>query len=252
MAGNAQRPSLGAGEEALAVSEDSGAVGEDSHWIPLTDLMTGLMVIFLLIAVSYMLQVEADASRIKDVAIAYSEIKDALYEDLNREFSAELPKWKAQLIKTDLTIRFSEPEVLFATGSSELKPEFQAILQDFFPRYVRILTSPKYRDSISEVRIEGHTSSDWNGVGSPDDAYFRNMELSQARTRSTLAYVLNLPADRDQVNWLRKYVTANGLSSSHLITDAHGVEDVARSRRVEFRVRTDAETRLARILEVSK
>jgi len=24
---------------------------------------------------------------------------------------------------------FSEPEVLFATGSSELKPEFQAILQ---------------------------------------------------------------------------------------------------------------------------
>ncbi len=232
--------------------QPSVGVGEESHWIPLTDLMTGLMVIFLLIAVSYMLQVEADAARIKDVAVAYSEIKDALYEDLNREFRRDLPQWKAQLIKSDLTIRFSEPEVLFATGSSELKPEFQAILQDFFPRYVRILTSRKYRDSISEVRIEGHTSSDWNGVGNPDDAYFRNMELSQARTRSTLAYVLNLPADREQVNWLRKYVTANGLSSSRLITDAKGVEDVARSRRVEFRVRTDAETRLAKILEVSK
>jgi len=54
------------------------AVGEESHWIPLTDLMTGLMVIFLLIAVSYMMQVEADAARIKNVAVAYSEIKDAL------------------------------------------------------------------------------------------------------------------------------------------------------------------------------
>jgi outer membrane protein OmpA-like peptidoglycan-associated protein len=233
-------------------SGQTTAVGEESHWIPLTDLMTGLMVIFLLIAVSYMMQVEADAARIKNVAIAYSEIRDALFEDLNREFQADLPKWKAQLLKTDLTIRFSEPEVLFATGSSELKPEFQAILQDFFPRYMRILTSKKYRDSISEVRIEGHTSSDWNGVGSPEDAYFRNMELSQARTRSTLAYVLSLPADRGQVAWLRRFVTANGLSSSRLILDEHGNEDVARSRRVEFRVRTDAETRLAKILEVSK
>lgn len=232
--------------------QNSAAVGEESHWIPLTDLMTGLMVIFLLIAVSYMMQVESDAARIKDVAIAYSEIKDALFEDLHHEFQADLPRWKAQLIKSDLTIRFSEPEVLFATGSSELKPEFQAILQDFFPRYMKILTSRKYRDSISEVRIEGHTSSDWNGVANAADAYFLNMELSQARTRSTLAYVLNLPADRNEVEWLRKYVTANGLSSSRLITDARGVEDVARSRRVEFRVRTDAETRLAKILEVSK
>jgi outer membrane protein OmpA-like peptidoglycan-associated protein len=232
-------------------AETTTAVSEESHWIPLSDLMTGLMVIFLLIAVSYMMQVEADAARIKNVAIAYSEIKDALFEDLNREFRHDLPKWNAQLLKSDLTIRFSEPEVLFATGSSELKPEFQRILQDFFPRYVRILTSRKYRDSISEVRIEGHTSSDWNGVAA-GDAYFLNMELSQARTRSTLAYVMGLPADQEQLAWLRKYVTANGLSSSRLITDTKGVEDVARSRRVEFRVRTDAETRLAKILEVSK
>jgi outer membrane protein OmpA-like peptidoglycan-associated protein len=232
--------------------ETSSAVGEESHWIPLTDLMTGLMVIFLLIAVSYMMQVEADAARIKDVAVAYSEIKDALFEDLNREFQPDLSKWKAQLLKNDLTIRFSEPEVLFAPGSSELKGEFQLILQDFFPRYIRILTSKKYRDSISEVRIEGHTSSVWNGVTSADDAYFLNMELSQARTRSTLAYVLSLPADHDQVAWLRRFVTANGLSSSRLILDSKGEEDVTRSRRVEFRIRTDAETRLAKILEVTK
>jgi outer membrane protein OmpA-like peptidoglycan-associated protein len=47
-------------------------------------------------------------------------------------------------------------------------------------------------------------------------------------------------------------VTANGLSSSRLILDNNGMEDVARSRRVEFRIRTDAETRLAKILEVTK
>ncbi len=237
----------------LSVAEpDSDSNPQETHWIPLSDLMTGLMVIFLLIAVMYMMKVEADADRIKTVAIAYSEIRDALYEDLNAEFQSNLGAWKAQIIKSDLTIRFNEPEILFATGSSELKPEFKQILSDFFPRYVRILTSPKYRDAISEIRIEGHTSSDWTLQTSPEDAYFHNMELSQARTRTTLDYLLKIPAVAADRPRLIRYLTANGLSSSRPILDADHIEDPQRSRRVEFRVRTDAEVRIAKILEISR
>src|SRR5258705_3699915 len=145
--------------------------GSEGHWIPLSDLMTGLMVMFLLIAVCYMIRVEADAGRVKTVAVAYGETRDALYEDLRKGFSADLPRWNAQLIKADLTLRFSEPDILFAHGSSDMKPAFKDILDDFFPRYVRILRSPKYLHAISEIRIEGHTSSDWIGAASPDDAY---------------------------------------------------------------------------------
>jgi outer membrane protein OmpA-like peptidoglycan-associated protein len=234
-----------------ALSADRMVASED-HWIPLSDLMTGLMVMFLLIAVCYMVRVEADADKIKTVAVAYTDTRDALYEALRREFSADLPRWHAQLLKDDLTIRFSEPDILFAEGSSELKLAFRQILDDFFPRYVRILTSPKFRSAISEIRIEGHTSSDWVGARSPDVAYLHNMELSQARTRSTLLYVLELPRLRGDVDWLRRFVTANGLSSSRPILDASGEEDAVRSRRVEFRIRTDAETRIAKILEVAR
>ncbi len=232
--------------------ESTPMPSQEAHWIPLSDLMTGLMVIFLLIAVVYMVKVEADTDRIKSVAIAYSEIRDALYEDLHSEFQNDLGKWKAQILKSDLTIRFMEPEILFAPGSSELKPEFKAILNDFFPRYVRILTSPKYRGSINEIRIEGHTSSDWTGSSNPEEAYFKNMELSQARTRSTLRFVLDLPAIAADRPWLQKYLTANGLSSSRPVLTADLAEDPLRSRRVEFRVRTDAETRIAKILEVTR
>jgi outer membrane protein OmpA-like peptidoglycan-associated protein len=232
--------------------ESPREASEETHWIPLSDLMTGLMVMFLLIAVTYMMRVEADADQVRQVAIAYSEIKDALFEELWMEFKDDLPKWKAELIKDDLSIRFTEPEVLFAPGSSELNVKFRGILSDFFPRYVRILTSPRYKGSITEVRIEGHTSSDWTSVTSPEDAYFRNMELSQARTRSALAYALSLPEVDGQRDWLRRYLTANGLSSSRPVFDASGAEDAARSRRVEFRVRTDAERRIAKILEVSR
>jgi outer membrane protein OmpA-like peptidoglycan-associated protein len=232
--------------------ESTPMLSQEAHWIPLSDLMTGLMVIFLLIAVIYMVKVEADTDRIKSVAIAYSEIRDALFEDLHSEFQNDLGKWKAQIIKSDLTIRFMEPEILFAAGSSELKPEFKAILNDFFPRYVHILTSPKYRDSINEIRIEGHTSSDWTGSTNPEEAYFKNMELSQARTRSTLKFVLDLPEIEGDRPWLKRYLTANGLSSSRPILTADKSEDPQRSRRVEFRVRTDAETRIAKILEVTR
>jgi outer membrane protein OmpA-like peptidoglycan-associated protein len=214
--------------------------------------MTGLMAMFLLIAVMFMMRVEAEAYNVRQVAVAYTEIKDALFQDLQAEFKNDLPRWKAQIIKEDLTIRFTEPEVLFATGSSELKPEFREILADFFPRYVRILTSLKYKGSISEVRIEGHTSSGWIGVTTPEDAYFRNMELSQARTRSALTYALSLAPVDEQREWLRRTVTANGLSSSHPVLDATGAEDAARSRRVEFKVRTDAEARIEKILAVSR
>ena len=98
-----------------ALSADRMVASED-HWIPLSDLMTGLMVMFLLIAVCYMVRVEADADKIKTVAVAYTDTRDALYEALRREFSADLPRWHAQLLKDDLTIRFSEPDILFAEG----------------------------------------------------------------------------------------------------------------------------------------
>lgn len=221
---------------------------QETHWIPLADLMTGLMMIFLLISIVYMVKVEADSNQVKHIATDYSALRLQLYEDLHAEFAEDLPKWGAELDR-DMTIRFREPDVLFDTGSDNLKPRFEAILDDFFPRYVRILTSEKYRESIKEVRIEGHTSSLWANSISQQDAYFKNMALSQARTRSVLQYVMALNAVSEDLPWLRSYVTANGLSSAKPVENADGTEDIARSQRVEFRVRTDADSRMAKMLE---
>ena len=245
--------------------ERSFALPYQTHWIPLSDLMTGLMMVFLLISMIYMVQVEADSKsirefavraeadskRIREIAVLYEQMKTELYQDLNKEFEKDLPRWGAELDR-DMTIRFKEPEVLFATGKDELKPRFKNILDDFFPRYVRILTSAKYRNVIQEVRIEGHTSSFWEQSASDQEAYFKNMELSQARTRSTLKYVMSLRPVTAELSWLRRYVTANGLSSSRLVFDKDGSENFTRSQRVEFRVRTDSESRIARIIESSQ
>ncbi len=221
----------------------------EEHWIPLSDLMTGLMMFFLLLALAYMVKVEADGKKIREIAVLYDQMRNDLYADLKAEFKNDLPRWGAELDQKDLAIRFKEPDVLFDTNKHDLKSRFRDILNDFIPRYVRILTSPKYRESIQEVRIEGHTSSIWGATTNSEDAYLRNMELSQARTRSTLQYVLGIAAIEAEKTWLRKYLTANGLSSSKLILNIDGSENLTKSQRVEFRVRTDADARIARIIE---
>jgi outer membrane protein OmpA-like peptidoglycan-associated protein len=223
----------------------------EAHWIPLSDLMTGLMMMFLLIAVLYMVQIESQSKKMKEVVVLYDVLRTQLYKDLSGEFANDLDRWRAEISKENLTIQFKEPDVLFAVGSTELRPKFKEILDDFFPRYIRILTSEKYRSSITELRIEGHTSSVWTTDTNPRDSYFLNMALSQERTRSTLQYVMGIPSLAAQVPWLEQFATANGLSFSKLVRSSDGREDRAASQRVEFRVVTDAERRIAKILEVA-
>jgi outer membrane protein OmpA-like peptidoglycan-associated protein len=238
---------------------------KEEHWIPLSDLMTGLMMMFLLVAIVFMLKVESDAEKVKQLkivaerqaeqmkraALLYDEMREQLYRDLEKEFRDDLPRWKAQLDR-DLAIRFEEPEILFDTGKAALKPRFMAILEDFFPRYLRILSAERYRESIEEIRIEGHTSTIWNAQTTGDVAYFKNMELSQSRTRSTLEYVLALAPVAERKLWLIAKMTANGLSFSRPRLNADSSENREASQRVEFRVRTNAEARIAEVLRAAQ
>ena len=225
----------------------AGKRASEEHWIPLSDLMTGLMMIFMLISVISMQQIEAKRNAIRQVAQQYTSSRQDLYQEMHTAFAPDLKRWHARL-DPDLTVRFDQPNVLFDTGQAVLKENFKAVLGEFFPRYVAIISAPKFRDTVKEIRIEGHTSSTWGGAVSADEAYFRNMELSQSRTRSTLEYVLLLPQVAAEKAWLTQKLTANGLSSSQTLKNPDGSEDVEGSQRVEFRVRTDAESRLDEIL----
>jgi len=222
---------------------------EGEHWISISDMMSGLMMIFLFIAVSYMLKVVKEKEQIKEIAVTYNRLQNDLYSDLEKEFSADLKDWNAIIDRQSLSVRFESPDVLFQSGAYVIKPEFKKILTNFFPRYIGILTSSKYKGDIEEIRIEGHTSSDWSSNVPPNVAYLLNMELSQNRTRSVLDYVLSLKDERvvTENKWIKKYLTANGLSSSKLIM-VNDKEDKVTSRRVEFRVRTNAEKRIVKII----
>jgi outer membrane protein OmpA-like peptidoglycan-associated protein len=218
------------------------------QWMSISDLMAGLMMIFMFIAIVFMLKTEREQERSRELALTYQEYQQDLYKSLYDEFEEDLPTWGAELL-SDNTIRFNEPEILFARSSSEINENFSSILADFYPRYIRILYSEQYRENIDEIRIEGHTSSDWFGGGSSDESYLGNAALSQARSLSVLNYVFQLESVSSYRDWMATNIRANGLSFAKRIFLPDGSEDFIRSRRVEFRVETKAEERIYRILE---
>src|SRR5262249_50310543 len=89
---------------------------QEEHWIPLSDLMTGLMMMFMLVAIVFMIRIESDAKAresdakareaaaisaqkqakvVGEIAQIYDDTRDRIYQDLNTEFKNDLPIWRA-------------------------------------------------------------------------------------------------------------------------------------------------------------
>lgn len=226
-------------------------IEEDNQFgLSIGDLMAALLLIFVLLLIGTMLKLQDEFDSKSNVAERYKELQVELYNDLYSEFESDLVLWDAEIDST-LTIRFKEPDVLFDVGSSSLKLSFSNILDDFFPRYIKVLQFDKYKEHIEEIRIEGHTSIEGRTGMNEQDAYFYNMKLSQDRTRSVLQYSLTLLSNDIEL-WTRERATANGLSSVKPIAENETEEGRKQNRRVEFRIKTDAENQIREMLKYAK
>ena len=224
---------------------------KENQWVSISGLFSILMMIFLFLSIAYMGNIILKQKKITTIAQTYEKTQEGISHDLKKEFTQNLQVWNAVVDSLTLSVRFEDPEILFQVGSSELNQHFKNILDNFFPRFIQILTDPKYKDEIEEIRIEGHTSSEWAGESSPYQAYFNNMELSQNRTRNVLIYILSKIKDEKLFNWTKSKLTANGLSSSKLIYNLDQTENKERSRRVEFKIKRNAEKQINKILKQS-
>ncbi len=208
--------------------------------------MTVLMVIFLFMAISYMVIIKKKQENQNQIFKDYEEAKIGLYNELYQTFKNDFAKWNLKL-DPDLTIKFTNPQVLFAEGSSEITPYFQSVLSQFFPKYLDVVMQEKYQERIAEIRIEGHTNT--KPINKTADPYIDNMELSQGRARNVLAYLRTQDCfnnlDSLRRNRIQYWLTANGLSygrtidvSDSLVFYSGNTIDFEKSRRVEFRIVT--------------
>lgn len=215
--------------EALFPASDEADGGV---WTPVADVMSGLMVVFLLIAVAFSAQADPDVSAEE----AFRHVQETVSGAVEAEVAPHLEVWGAELDSSGLAVRFVDDDTLFEVGDAALTPSYARTLDRVVPRLVALVENEGFRRYVQEIRIEGHTSSEWNGGVTGEGAYLLNMELSQDRTRSVLAHVLAHDAVRSSAHreWVRQHLTANGLSSARPILRG-GAEDPAASRRVELR-----------------
>jgi len=223
---------------------------DNSYWISIADLMTGLMVVFLFIAINYVLQ-----------AFQYRYVQDEIYNSLQDEFKEELTQDEIEL-KPDGTVRFNTKGegLLFELGEYSLTAKMEELLDWFIPQYIQIVTQPKYLKYIKEIRIEGHTDAipPRNGANS----YNYNLWLSSMRAIEVLDYVRNSGAYNTLTDTAQKrfdfLVTATGMSFSKALNEegeyVYKSEDKTisneRSRRVEFRVVTSSDALINEIFEM--
>ena len=213
---------------------------EDDHWLSVSDLMAGLMMVFLFISVALMRETMKEKDNMKDIAVTYQNTQVAIYKALNKEFKHDLKKWGASINEKTLSFTFNSPKTLFDNNKSQMKNKYKDILNDFFPRYLNIIMT--FKDTIHEIRIEGYTSS--------TGTYFYNMRLSQDRTRSVLKYIYNINSIKNNRDWIKKHISSVGLSSSKLIYK-NNIEDEEASRRVGFRIITNSDIQIRKILQVN-
>ena len=216
-------------------------ITDNSYWISIADLMTGLMVVFLFIAINFVIQ-----------AFQYRYVQDEIYNTLLAEFEDEIVNNDIQ-ISPDGTVRFNtnDERLLFELGEHSLTQEMKNTLDWFIPRYITIMSNPDYLDYIKEIRIEGHT--DTVPPKSGEDSYTFNLRLSSLRAIEVLRYVRSSKAynilDSDTKDRFDFLLTATGMSFSKALnseneyvyeSDTKDI-DLEISRRVEFRVVTSSE-----------
>lgn len=232
-------------------------MARNNVWMSVSDLMTGLMVIFLFVAIAYIKRVQDNQS----VLTQYVENRKDLHDKLVAEFKEEAEKGNIS-IHGDLSMRFENAQTLFPPGSWQLTPAFQEELKNYIPRYLGILLNASMKDKIREIRIEGHTDN----VPYPQldsDPYFANLILSQRRALNVMQFIRNLPeyqeySDEDK-ELLEYWFTANGLSygraldnNSEYIHKTKQEINKSKSRRVEFRLITAGEEMLEEFVEKTK
>ena len=193
----------------------------------LTDLMTSLMVIFVLLLLVFL----------KNRASVDTVATQALLQDMRRELSPD----GLTDIRTDprdpFTIEIPIPGDLltFQPNRAELSAGGQKFVRDEMPRIAGVICQERYRASIEGIIIEGHSDgTPYKGL-TAEESQNRNLKLSQDRAMDVV---------QDSLEALGGDAQARGCFIEKLTASGRGEQDreatEAQSRRVVLKVRVNS------------
>lgn len=161
------------------------------------------------------------------------------------ELQKELKDFSGVEVKRDkndpLCLLIIVPEGLlqFKTDKADIPPKGDEFLQSFIPKLALTVDSPKFRNDINSIVVEGYTDS--QGANKPGGIQY-NWRLSQERSMAVVSESLLILEEGHfqgiHVNDFVKMLSASGRGDAKLIIDKKtGRENMAMSRRVIFKIR---------------
>lgn len=233
---------------------------DEKHWISFSDMMTGLMVIFLFIAISYMVEANKKENQIEQILEFYENTRDSIRHDLVVLLGEHEGDW-GEFVEFDsinLSIKFVGGDIQFQPDSDRIRSSFRNILDDFIPKYIAVISQQKYQDKIAEVRIEGHANR-VTGSTSSSSEYMEGVKWSQRRAKEVLKYFVRNRTFRNltpaKKRRLQFWLVANGYSYGRTLDRQGAYSELSKemvceecSRRVEFRIVTVSEQIIADII----
>lgn len=216
----------------MAADSEHEASGLSSS---LTDLMTSLAVIFILLLVASLNNAQQEGEM----------TRNAILLKLQEKLEIELREFKEQgfEVKNDpkdplgLIVVVPEGLLNFEVNKSDIPRPGVEFLTKIIPKMASTMCSDDFRGEIDSIIVEGHTDS----TGTDD----LNLPLSQARSMSVVRESLavlgaNAATDPNGASYRACFLdllSATGRGSVEPVRDANGDEDRGRSRRVVFKIR---------------
>lgn len=208
---------------------DSQGGDDNVFWVTMSDLLLGLVVVFLVLFVFAI--TGFTQNKVNEQEKQY-EVTEKIAKELEKNnIKVDVDKFSGRIKISDLE--------LFALNSAELSPKGRAYMSKFVPIYLNtIMKDPKVRENITQIVIEGHTDSQtFAGAKSDEEKYFKNMDLSLKRASAVAQYIVFSDYSGKQAyeKDLFKLLSVEGKGPSEPVI-VNGKEDYAKSRRVELKL----------------
>lgn len=195
----------------------------------LTDLMTSLMVIFILLLLVFISHTASKDAALTDVLLAKLK-KDLQPQGFNKDSIRRDPRDRNAIL-----VIVPGRLMNFQIQKADLQEGGRSFLQTHIPAFADVLCSDEFRTSIDSIVVEGHTDrSAWAGQ-TPEESQNSNLKLSQDRSMAVVKEALADLSGRqlDRSCFLEK-LSATGRGEQ----DPEKTDD--ESRRVIFRIRVKA------------
>lgn len=196
--------------------------GESPFWISFSDLMSALMVLFLVVMAVTLVAVTESIDAVTKTQIARNNaIKKIMTMIANDPASKGIVVDK-QNFRIDLG-----KEVRFGSDSYAISPDAARFLRSYVPVLLRAKATPEGQEWMRRIVVEGFTDE--------DGTYLYNLQLSLQRSRSVVCSLFESVSQPDgltpeQLKKVQELFLVGGYSFNSI------QKDKAASRRVELKI----------------